>query len=156
MRMVSGYVDPLGVVLAAATGLVIVALQDGVVVAAAAALSVLGVRVVAGILAVRRFRPSDPASALLPAKWYAPLTARESEVALLAAEGLRNKEIAERLDRRERTIETHIENALNKLSTYTRTSFQNRAQLAAWITAQRAQAARPGSPEPPGRKSVPN
>jgi non-specific serine/threonine protein kinase len=156
MRAVSGYVDPLGLVLAVATGFAIVALQDGAVVAAAAALSVLAVRVGAGILAVRRFRPSDPATDLLPAKWYAPLTAREAEVALLVAEGLKTKEIAARLDRIDRTIETHIENALDKLSRHTGKSFQNRAHLAAWITARRARAARPGAPEPPGRKSVPN
>jgi DNA-binding NarL/FixJ family response regulator len=155
MRAASGYVDPLGVVLAVATGLAIVALQDGVIVAAAAALSVLAVRVVAGILAVRRSRPSDPRTTLLPATWHEPLSPKEAEVALLVAEGLRDKEIAARLDRDVKTVQTHLSHCFDKLADGTGTPFHNRAQVAVWITERRARAAGQTPPEAPGRKSVP-
>ena len=155
MRVLSGYVDPLGVVLALSTGLMIVALQDGVLVAAAAALSVLAVRVVAGILAVRQFRPTDPATDLLPAKWHAPLSPKEAGVALLVAEGLKDKEIAERLDRDVKTVQTHLSHCFDKLTASTGTPFHNRAQVAVWITRQRARATPPMTPETPRRNSVP-
>ena len=54
------------------------------------------------------------------------LTAREREVALLVADGLANRVIAERLAVSERTVETHVRNVLTKLG------LANRTQLAAW------------------------
>jgi non-specific serine/threonine protein kinase len=54
------------------------------------------------------------------------LTQRELEVAALVAEGLRNREIAERLVISPRTAETHVQNMLAK------TGFRARTQLAAW------------------------
>jgi DNA-binding CsgD family transcriptional regulator len=54
------------------------------------------------------------------------LTARELEVALLVAQGKTNREIAAELILGERTIETHVGNALSKLG------FTSRAQIAAW------------------------
>ncbi len=57
------------------------------------------------------------------------LTAREREVAALVAEGLTNREIAERLVISERTAEGHVEQIRNKLG------FNNRSQVAAWATA---------------------
>jgi ATP/maltotriose-dependent transcriptional regulator MalT len=60
----------------------------------------------------------------------ATLTAREREIAGLVAEGLSNRAIAERLVVSERTVETHVRGALNKLG------MANRTQLAAWVTRQ--------------------
>ncbi len=59
------------------------------------------------------------------------LTRRESEIAALVAEGLTNREIAERLVMTRRTAEAHVAHILGKLS------FTSRAQLAAWAAAQR-------------------
>ena len=60
-----------------------------------------------------------------PAKTFG-LTAREQEVAGLVARGLSNRAIAESLVLSERTVETHVANALAKLS------FSSRSQLAVW------------------------
>ncbi|BBC33308.1 hypothetical protein SGFS_046020 [Streptomyces graminofaciens] len=60
----------------------------------------------------------------------APLTARETEVARLVAEGLANQQIADRLVIARRTAEGHVERILGKLG------FHNRSQIAAWATAQ--------------------
>ncbi|MEV6301527.1 AAA family ATPase [Actinoplanes sp. NPDC051861] len=57
------------------------------------------------------------------------LTAREREIVTLAAEGLANRVIAERLHISERTVETHVRNALAKLGV------ANRTQLAAHLRA---------------------
>ena len=54
------------------------------------------------------------------------LTAREREIALLVADGLANRAIAERLVLSERTVETHVRNLLAKLG------MANRTQVAAW------------------------
>lgn len=55
-----------------------------------------------------------------------PLSARESEVAVLVADGLTNRQISERLHLSVRTAENHVENICNKLG------FTSRAQIAAW------------------------
>lgn len=57
---------------------------------------------------------------------FAPLTAREAEVAALVAKGLANKQISERLHLSTRTAENHVENICNKLG------FNSRSQIAAW------------------------
>ncbi|HEX5819434.1 MAG TPA: LuxR C-terminal-related transcriptional regulator, partial [Gemmatimonadales bacterium] len=57
------------------------------------------------------------------------LTRRESEIAALVAEGLTNREIAERLVMARRTAEGHVARILGKLN------FTSRAQLAAWVAA---------------------
>jgi DNA-binding CsgD family transcriptional regulator len=69
-----------------------------------------------------------PRTATLP-KTRAQLTAREREVAGLVAEGLSNREIAERLVISERTVEGHVERILDKLD------FHSRAQIAASVSA---------------------
>jgi predicted ATPase/DNA-binding CsgD family transcriptional regulator len=56
------------------------------------------------------------------------LTRRESEIAALVAEGLTNREIAERLVMARRTAEGHVARILDKLN------FTSRKQLAAWVT----------------------
>jgi DNA-binding CsgD family transcriptional regulator len=59
------------------------------------------------------------------------LSAREDEVARLVAEGLTNREIAQRLVISERTAQNHVQHILTKLG------FSSRAQIAGWVAAQR-------------------
>jgi len=54
------------------------------------------------------------------------LTERECEIAALVAEGLTNRQIADRLIIADRTAETHVQHILNKLG------YSSRAQIAAW------------------------
>ncbi|MDF5756814.1 LuxR C-terminal-related transcriptional regulator [Spongiactinospora sp. TRM90649] len=61
----------------------------------------------------------------------APLSPRELEVADLVADGLTNKEIAQRLVVGRRTIDTHVEHILAKLD------FSSRSQIAAWAIRHR-------------------
>ncbi|WP_461154481.1 ATP-binding protein [Saccharopolyspora tripterygii] len=58
------------------------------------------------------------------------LTKREREVAALVAEGLTNRDIAERLVLSPRTVDGHVEKALTKLG------FTSRTQIANWIAQQ--------------------
>jgi DNA-binding CsgD family transcriptional regulator len=62
-----------------------------------------------------------------------PLSAREQEIAVLIAQGLRDREIAATLVLSEHTVHAHVRNLLAKLSLASRT------QIAAWV-ASRAQA----------------
>jgi DNA-binding CsgD family transcriptional regulator len=55
------------------------------------------------------------------------LSPREMEVARLVAEGLTNRQIAERLVISERTAQNHVQHILTKLG------FSNRSQIAAWL-----------------------
>jgi pimeloyl-ACP methyl ester carboxylesterase/DNA-binding CsgD family transcriptional regulator len=57
------------------------------------------------------------------------LTARQSEVAALVADGLTNRQLAERLGITERSAESHVERIRLRLG------FQSRSQLAAWYVA---------------------
>jgi DNA-binding CsgD family transcriptional regulator len=61
-----------------------------------------------------------------------PLTHREREVAPLVADGLTNREIAQRLQLSERTAQNHVQHILTKLD------LRGRRQIAAWL-AQRAE-----------------
>jgi DNA-binding CsgD family transcriptional regulator len=54
------------------------------------------------------------------------LTARERQVTALVAEGLTNREIANRLSISERTADSHVQHTIGKLG------FRSRAQLAVW------------------------
>ena len=54
------------------------------------------------------------------------LTSREIEVATLVAEGLTNRQIADRLVISERTAQNHVQHILTKLG------FTSRSQIAAW------------------------
>jgi DNA-binding NarL/FixJ family response regulator len=58
------------------------------------------------------------------------LTAREMQVAKLVADGLSNKQIAQKLIIAQRTAESHVEHILQRLG------FHSRAQVAAWLTRQ--------------------
>jgi DNA-binding CsgD family transcriptional regulator len=79
----------------------------------------------------------DEAASGRPPAWPAMagtsgvLTPREREVAVLVAQGLTNRQIAEALVISEGTARIHIEHILNKLD------FHSRAQIAAWVVAQR-------------------
>jgi DNA-binding CsgD family transcriptional regulator len=64
---------------------------------------------------------------------FAPLSAREWEVAKLVAHGAKNREIAERLVLAQRTINSHLERI------YRRLEISNRAQLASWVTRRTAE-----------------
>jgi DNA-binding NarL/FixJ family response regulator len=66
------------------------------------------------------------------------LTAREQEVAVLVAQGLSNREIADRLTITERTAENHVRHVLARLG------FRSRAQIAAWAVAHELAAPVPG------------
>ncbi|MDQ6771839.1 MAG: LuxR C-terminal-related transcriptional regulator [Candidatus Dormibacteraeota bacterium] len=55
------------------------------------------------------------------------LTRRETEVARLVADGLTNRQIAERLHLSVRTVEAHVDRVLGKLD------FHTRSRLAAWL-----------------------
>ncbi len=57
------------------------------------------------------------------------LTGREVQIALDIARGLTNRQIAERLEISERTVDAHVQNIRNKLS------MERRAQIAAWASA---------------------
>ncbi|MET7997337.1 LuxR C-terminal-related transcriptional regulator [Amycolatopsis sp. NPDC005232] len=59
------------------------------------------------------------------------LTSREFEVAELVAEGLTNKEIAQRLVISRRTVESHVDHILGKLG------FSSRSRIPAWLAQRR-------------------
>ena len=56
------------------------------------------------------------------------LTAREVEIAELVAEGLTDREIADKLVLSERTVDAHLDNVRNKLG------LRKRGQITAWVT----------------------
>jgi DNA-binding NarL/FixJ family response regulator len=150
MRTLAELRDPFGVLLAAAAAVTLFAFQEGPLVAALAALSVLAIRVGAGLMASRwEPRPRPPAVPAAPPgqPWHYPLTRRETEVALLVAEGLTNREIGERLlsertvdgHLTERGVDSHVQNIMNSLNV------NRRAQISAWVTERR--------PREPGHKT---
>ena len=61
------------------------------------------------------------------------LTARQTEVAALVAEGLTNRELSERLGISERSAESHLERIRLRLG------FRSRSQVAAWYVAREPQ-----------------
>lgn len=151
MRALSDLRDPYAVVLAVVAAIGLLVAQEGPLVALLAAVSVLVVRAAAGV-AVERWRPARPAppppQPVPPGQpWYHPLTRRESEVALLVAEGLTNREIGERLHSErtvdghltERGVDSHVQNIMNSLNV------NRRAQISAWVTERR--------PRDPSRKA---
>jgi DNA-binding NarL/FixJ family response regulator len=145
MRAMTGLRDPMGLLLAAAAALTLLAFQEGPLVAVVAAVSVLAVRMAAAPAIDRaRPRPPSPPAPRFPSPppgqpWFFPLTRRESEVALLVAEGLTNREIGERLHSErtvdghvtERGVDSHVQNIMNSLN------MNRRTQISAWVTERR-------------------
>lgn len=72
-------------------------------------------------------QPTGSATVPAPREESTPLTRRQTEIAELIAQGLSNREIANRLVISQRTAETHVENILTKMG------FTSRAQIAAWV-----------------------
>lgn len=81
--------------------------------------------------AVALARATGSGSPPRPRERMAPLTARQSEVARLVADGLSNAAIAAALHLATSTVERHLANAYLALGVRTRT------QLAGWVTARR-------------------
>lgn len=69
-----------------------------------------------------------PLAPAVPDEHWAVLSEREREVAALVAQGLTNRQIAERLFIAPGTADRHVANILGKLD------MRNRAQVAAWVT----------------------
>jgi DNA-binding NarL/FixJ family response regulator len=70
--------------------------------------------------------PDGPGTASAHAA-LSQLTSRQRQIAWLVAEGLSNKEIAERLVISKRTVDTHIDHIFGRLGV------SSRMQLAAWL-----------------------
>lgn len=96
----------------------------------------LGMAALAGASAdlVRRLGPGDGG-----------LSPREAEVAALVAEGLANRQIAERLVISERTAGNHVAHILTKLG------FTSRSQIAVWATRMSTAMSVPAHDPPPPR-----
>jgi len=73
----------------------------------------------------------EPEDEAAPPVEHDLLTAREREICALVAEGLTDKQIAERLVISPRTVQTHVTNILGKLA------FRSRVQIATWTSRQR-------------------
>lgn len=67
-------------------------------------------------------------SGAVPADPFHPLTGRERAIAALAAEGLRNRDIAGRLELNEGTVKVYLHRIYRKLGVATRTELAIRAQ----------------------------
>jgi predicted ATPase/DNA-binding CsgD family transcriptional regulator len=85
-----------------------------------------GLTLAEAIAVARREQPAAGEQAPVPK----PLTRREKEIAALVAEGLGNREIAERLFLSKRTVDSHLEHIFTKLS------FSSRTQLTTWVLEQ--------------------
>lgn len=80
--------------------------------------------------AVALAESTEPAGASRATDPADRLTRREREVARYLAEGLTNKEIAERMVISRRTVEGHVEHVLDKMG------FKSRTRVAAWLARQ--------------------
>jgi DNA-binding NarL/FixJ family response regulator len=158
MRALSDLRDPYGVLLAVVAAVGLLVAQEGPLVALLAATSVLVFRTAVGV-AIERWRPPrhdppDPRQVPSGRPWYHPLTRRESEVALLVAQGLTNKQIASALPSErtvdghlsDRGVDSHVQHIMDKLSKELQIDVNRRAQISAWITERRPRD--PASPVP--------
>jgi non-specific serine/threonine protein kinase len=75
--------------------------------------------------------PPADGDADAPGTQVKPLTRREKEIAGLVADGLGNREIAERLFLSKRTVDSHLEHIFTKLG------FTSRTQLTGWLLERR-------------------
>ena len=75
--------------------------------------------------------PADAPQGTVPGTALRALTRREKEIADLVADGLGNREIAERLYLSKRTVDSHMEHIFGKLG------FSSRTQLTAWVLQRR-------------------
>jgi DNA-binding NarL/FixJ family response regulator len=139
MRALVELRDPVAIAFAAATALAALWLGHDLLAITVATFAVLLVRIGAGVALRRPSAVPSSASqvALQEGNWFAPLTRREADVAVLIRDST-NKEIAERLVLSERTIDNHVANIMNKLNVH------HRAQIAAWV----AERNRPSLPKP--------
>jgi len=76
----------------------------------------------------------SPVSSPVEAKITEPLSEREMEVLKLAANGISNKDIAERLFLSPRTVQAHLGNIFNKLSVGSRTEAVLYGLRRGWLT----------------------
>ena len=83
----------------------------------------------AGTIVAEADRLLAAAAGHRPAEPWAPLTAREFEVARLVAAGQTNREIAAALFLSPKTVAAHVEHILTKLGA------GRRAEIAAWVAA---------------------
>jgi DNA-binding NarL/FixJ family response regulator len=81
-------------------------------------------------LVTRMARQTPPQENALPE----PLSNREQEVLTLLAQGLSNKEIAQRLYLSVRTVEGHLVNVYGKLGVHSRTEAALHAVRQGWVT----------------------
>jgi DNA-binding NarL/FixJ family response regulator len=127
MRALAEVRDPWGLAIALAAGAVALALTVPWPIALAAALAVVCVRVLAGLmLSPETPIPSQPLPGAHASGPGGTLTPKELEVAQLIYEGLRNREIADRLVISERTVDNHVQHILTKLD------FHNRGEIVRW------------------------
>jgi predicted ATPase/DNA-binding CsgD family transcriptional regulator len=94
--------------------------------------------------AVLRFALRERSKRSRAAEGGSALTGREREVAALVAEGLTNREIAQRLTISHRTVEGHVERVLTKLG------LARRSQIARWLADRRPAGPAPELPSAQG------
>ena len=127
MRALAEVRDPWGLAIAVAAGMGALALTAPWPIALAAALAVVCVRVLAGLALSAPARslaaPFQAGSASGPGGTLSP---KELEVAQLVYEGLKNREIAERLFKSERTVDNQVRDVMTKLD------FHSRAEIVRW------------------------
>jgi DNA-binding NarL/FixJ family response regulator len=114
-----------GLALATATGLINLWLGVAFLQALAAAILVLAVKVILGLLWPKPvFHPAAAQSSRLPGPGL--LSPAEAEIAAMVGTGLKNRQIAALLYKSERTVDNQVHSILNKLS------LENRSQIAVW------------------------
>lgn len=99
-----------------------------------------GEEIIAAVRAAARARPADESCSAeappVPLDFFEvePLSGREQEVLRFLAAGLRNTEIADRLNLAVKTVEFHVSNVLEKLGARSRTEAVLRARQLGLIT----------------------